>query len=56
MNYLCVIIDSKTKTTLQEYEIVVNNEPFAYWKAKQLYRNDPKFNPDIDWTVDCMQL
>lgn len=56
MEFLCIIVDANTSATLKEYELATNNEPFAYWKARQLYKADPKFNPDAEWTVDCLQV
>lgn len=55
MEYLCVVVDNKTNKTLAEYEVQANNEPFARWKATQLFRDtSPAF--DLDWVVDVLKL
>jgi len=56
MDYLCVIVNQHCNSTVREYEITANNESFARWKSKQLYKNDPKYDNTIDWTVDCVQM
>lgn len=55
MEYLCVVVDSKTNKTLAEYEISANNEPFAHWKATKLFRETHP-GVDIDWSVDVLKL
>lgn len=55
MEFLCVVIDSKTNATLAEYEIAASNEPFAKWKAGKLFRADNR-SANVDWTVDALLL
>jgi hypothetical protein len=49
------VVDSDTNKTLAEYELTVNNEPFARWKADKLFRQE---HPTVDanWSVDSMVL
>lgn len=55
MEYLCVVVDSDTKKTLAEYELSVNNEPFAFWKAAKMFREtNPNIN--ISWEIDALKL
>lgn len=55
MEFLCVVVDSKTNQTLAEYEIAANNEPFARWKADKLFRESNR-GVNVEWTVDALLL
>lgn len=55
MKYLCVVIDRNTKETLDEYEVVANNEYYARHRAADMFRESNP-NIDIDWAVDSMEL
>ncbi len=55
MEYLCVVIDSKTNKTLAEYQISANQEPYARWKAAKLFR-EANPNVNVEWTIDTLKL
>jgi hypothetical protein len=56
MMFLSVIVDQESRATVREYELECNNEPFARWKARQLYLADPKRDHNRDFEVDCIAL
>lgn len=57
MEFLCVIVCAQTNKSLAEYEVEANNEPFATWKAAQLFSaKRPDLERETDWTVDTLRL
>lgn len=55
MNYLCVVVDKASGKELIDFNIKANNEPFARWKAGQMYKElEP--NAEHEWYVDSLLM